>query len=1026
MLNPFVGYPSLLFSRIWTDLAKSTNQMEVSLNAPPENGLGASKILTGKSSAQCDVVNGGLDQLPYLLFTPPYTEAATLALEDYRRRLYPFTQREAQFRENVGPPPYIQFSKSVIANLDFIKRLSATKHSSSPSPTSKDSEVEQCSVTTPESGITDSSSVSQITRPLTSAESLRQQYSQRRHKSDSSGDQQSDDSSTAGSTVTSPSKLSDGRMSTSSAKLRELDVAIQRQKKTNEKQDAKNSERLSHIERKLHRIDDIDTKLDEVQTDFGQRLTIFESRMVETVKGHIESSHHNMENMNTSLEKLMLVVNRLLTHSGNPSNNSTLDPMSVSDPIDPSLDTGIVARPHTHHLDEEQVNCASHSNSSSSRSSMSSESLSAIQSPEHKRLKSGQKPSNDPVRRQLARAMEEANQPVSSPPTNSSQGSLDSLDEAMLQLEHIAQANKSNTASSVAENDNPDPESQYTASPPNQEDKDTNATPLIVGHRNHSSPNATSFRRQPIDPSIPLVPVSRLLSIPSTRPGRQPRHTSIDPAPSVSYGDPVIQKPTGSIRLFFQNVKGLTYTSTKEDYNYYLKCLQGLDVDIMGLSETNTCCQNHSNLGNLTSILGSLASRVDGSDILDATGLGRWSGVKLAGPDNKKLSIITAYRVCSGSPQTSPIGSSFLREYEFFREHNHPSPNPRRLFFVDLQKVILDLQESGYSTILMLDANSTLDDKQLTDVLARCGLQDLHSHDPPPSTFIGSAHRRIDFIFGCADARRHVIRSGSLAYTEGPQSDHRSLYVDLSPEFMTTPPWQSINSLQSRDLYTGNPEKVTTYHNAMLSYYAQHRMIERIQHLYDVRDSMDRDEIRSALIKWDNDQGRAMELGERTLRRPPQKCAWSPTLRNSAILRRYWLLRLREKLRDENYATTFCRWQMEIQTNDPAFRLPSLGQSLSIDQIRLSLNRANREFRRIQKQSVPLRLHTYQELLETYQEDTNPATKEESRRKAKIVQTTITGESIRHVFGNIRKIVRPSEQSGLSKVIVPQPLRPWI
>jgi hypothetical protein len=81
--------------------------------------------------------------------------------------------------------------------------------------------------------------------------------------------------------------------------------------------------------------------------------------------------------------------------------------------------------------------------------------------------------------------MEEANQPVFSPPTNSSQGSLDSLDEAMLQLEHIAQANKSNTASSVAENDNPDPESQYTASPPNQEDKDTNATP---SHRRASQP----------------------------------------------------------------------------------------------------------------------------------------------------------------------------------------------------------------------------------------------------------------------------------------------------------------------------------------------------------------------------------------------------------------------------------------------------------------------------------------------------------------------------------------------------------
>ncbi|KAI2491347.1 hypothetical protein MHU86_23201 [Fragilaria crotonensis] len=333
MLNPFVGYPLSLLSNL--DRPRKEYQPDGSfIERTTREWARSIKDLDGKSSAQCDVVNGGLDQLPYLLFTPPYTEAATLALEDYRRRLYPFTQREAQFRENVGPPPYIQFSKSVIANLDFIKRLSATKHSSSPLLHPKIRKWNNVR-SPPESGITDSSSVSQITRPLTSAESLRQQYSQRRHKSDSSGDQQSDDSSTAGSTVTSPSKLSDGRMSTSSAKLRELDVAIQRQKKTNEKQDAKNSERLSHIERKLHRIDDIDTKLDEVQTDFGQRLTIFESRMVETVKGHIESSHHNMENMNTSLEKLMLVVNRLLTHSGNPSNNSTLDPMSVSDPIDP-------------------------------------------------------------------------------------------------------------------------------------------------------------------------------------------------------------------------------------------------------------------------------------------------------------------------------------------------------------------------------------------------------------------------------------------------------------------------------------------------------------------------------------------------------------------------------------------------------------------------------------------------------------------------------------------------------------------
>jgi hypothetical protein len=563
--------------------------------------------------------------------------------------------------------------------------------------------------------------------------------------------------------------------------------------------------------------------------------------------------------------------------------------------------------------------------------------------------------------------------------------------------------------------------------------------------------------QQPLDPDIPLVSASRLLSIPSTRPGRRFRQTCIDPFPSVSYGDPITQKATGSIRLFFQNVKGLTHTTTAEDYNYYFQCIQGLDVDLFGLSETNTCWSHHhlssdfrtslrryfrqsktvfgfvspnidkcsqketfQSGGNLTCLIGSAVARVGGSDILDATGLGRWSGITLEGSDGKKISIITAYRVCSGSPQTAPIGSSFLREYEFFRENKYNSLNPRRLFLVDLQKVILALQESGHSTILMLDANSTLDDAHFQVFLATCGFHDLHSGDPAPSTYIGACNRRIDFIFGCDEAARYVTRGGSLAYADGPQSDHRSLYVDLSPEFITTPSWQSILSAKSRDLHTGNPDMVQKYHTTMLDYYAQHRMVERMQQLYDVKDLADREELRSALIKWDNDQGRAMELSERILRRTPKKCAWFPALRNSAIIRRYWLLRLREHLRNEDYTSTFTRWQQSTQIHDPSFCLPFLGQLMPIQQIRQHLNRANRNFRTLQKRSTPLRLRTNQELLEKYQDDQDPNTKAESRRKAKILRNTIDGENTSQVFGNIRRVVKPVETSSLSKIMVPK------
>jgi hypothetical protein len=164
-----------------------------------------------------------------------------------------------------------------------------------------------------------------------------------------------------------------------------------------------------------------------------------------------------------------------------------------------------------------------------------------------------------------------------------------------------------------------------------------------------------------------------------------------------------------------------------------------------------------------------------------------------------------------------------------------------------------------------------------------------------------------------------------------------------------------------------------------------------------------------------------MEKGERHLRRPPQKCQWSPHLRNSAIILRYWLLRLREVQRSEDYSSTFLRWQSKIQIHDPDFQLPLLGQSLSLDQVREHLNKATRHFRQYQNKTTPMRLKTYQDLLAIYQDDDNPDTTAESRRKAKILKHTISGETSRNIFGHLRRIVKPLVTSSLSKLHVPTP-----
>lgn len=408
------------------------------------------------------------------------------------------------------------------------------------------------------------------------------------------------------------------------------------------------------------------------------------------------------------------------------------------------------------------------------------------------------------------------------------------------------------------------------------------------------------------------LPTSPFLLLPRTRPGRKQWSTPMDPSPNDSCGDNIREKPKHCLRIFFQNVKGLSHSDGFEDYKYYFSSLQANGVDISGLAETNTAWQ-HAHLqhdirriahqqyrqsklvfgspipeidkcspsevfqsgGTLTVIQGSITSSVYGDVISDDTGLGRWTGFTLRGHNNYKLSIITAYRVCGGNIKTSPIGSAFSREFLYFRSIGIKQPNPRRIFFQHLSIAIQRLQDNGNHIILMFDANSDVStDHVFADFAAILDLHDLHNNHAPPSTYIGSSHRRIDYMFGCGGVREFCSRSGSLSYFEGPQSDHRGLFVDaMIPQLFSALRTQPMSPPSHRVLHTGNPELVTSYIRSVLAYYRSHRMIERIDHLYSLHETMDEAEVLSLLTSWDIDQGRAMLHAERKLRKPLKKCS---------------------------------------------------------------------------------------------------------------------------------------------------------
>ena len=260
-----------------------------------------------------------------------------------------------------------------------------------------------------------------------------------------------------------------------------------------------------------------------------------------------------------------------------------------------------------------------------------------------------------------------------------------------------------------------------------------------------------------------------------------------------------------------------------------------------------------------------------------------------------------------------------------------------------------------------------------------------------------------------------------MSYLEGPQSDHRGIFVGIDQQALLghLPSSNPLQSATSRILKSGNPELVELYQTVMHKYYKDHDMISRIADLQDNAASMSKSDFRHALEKWDADQGRAMKYAETSLTKPPKPYKWSPTLRDAGITYLYWRLRLRELQQLENYQSTFDRMEQLIQQHDNTYHLPHRTTNLSIPEVKHHLNLAKTELKKHQLYSVDLRFRSYLDLLAGYAGNTDPATIEDSKRKTKIVRNTIRSERNRAMHRNIRQVVTPIIQGSLNKILAP-------
>ena len=224
----------------------------------------------------------------------------------------------------------------------------------------------------------------------------------------------------------------------------------------------------------------------------------------------------------------------------------------------------------------------------------------------------------------------------------------------------------------------------------------------------------------------------------------------------------------------------------------------------------------------------------------DPDGKGRWSALTINGRGGRKVTLITAYRVCDQSFASAGVYTAFRQQY-LLEDNISPEgqPNqPRVKFLQDMAKFISTLRSAGHDIILMIDANESttqrnsklrgwLSDMDLIDpITIRHG-----PNDQPASVPTGST--RIDYILLSRPLYPYLHAAGILPFHHIFHSDHRPLFIDIDLDaFLLGAPNARLSS-STRGICSNNPKAVTKYQEKMIKFLArsniEHEFAELVQ-----------------------------------------------------------------------------------------------------------------------------------------------------------------------------------------------------
>ncbi len=124
----------------------------------------------------------------------------------------------------------------------------------------------------------------------------------------------------------------------------------------------------------------------------------------------------------------------------------------------------------------------------------------------------------------------------------------------------------------------------------------------------------------------------------------------------------------------------------------------------------------------------------------------------------------------------------------------------------------------------------------------------------------------------------------------------------------------SITPSPARGHNSENQVTVDRYLEALKKYFLDHKIQRRVRELVTIAPSLNPQQCKESYDVIDRDITRAMLHAEKEAKRPAGKYAWSPKLRESGLLARYWNLRLAEMEKGTSMISALTRLKHRLQS----------------------------------------------------------------------------------------------------------------